>query len=448
MAQRFVSADRDQEWLLPPSMRDWLPEGHLAWFVIELVDELDLCEFAAVYRQDGQGRPPFDPAVMVALLVHSYCVGVRSSRQIERRCMEDVASRVVAGGLQPDHVTIARFRSRHQDALAGLFSQVLGVCAKAGLVQAGTVAIDGTKVLANASLSRSMTVEGLRAEAERILGEAERVDAAEDAALGEHRGDELPDELANPRTRAGRIRKLLDEVEAEQQAVKDSRAERIARYDEAVARGRRPEGRVVSRNHDERELRVLRKKVNVTDPDSRIVRSPRGLIQGYNAQATVGEGQIVIAARIAPGAADQTQLGPMIQAAREELAAAGIQQTVQRVLADSGYWNTPQMTAAQQAGIETIVPPTSQRGEKPARKRKPPRGEHADRINGLLATPEGQRIYKARQYTVEPVFAYVKHLRRIDRFSRRGRAAVEAEWQLITATHNVLKLHRAATVAT
>lgn len=444
MAQRFVTADRDQEWLLPPSMRDWLPAGHLAWFVIELVDELDLREFVAVYRQDGQGRPPFDPAVMVALLVYSYCVGVRSSRQIERRCMEDVASRVVAGGLQPDHVTIARFRSRHQDALAGLFSQVLGVCAKAGLVRAGTVSIDGTKVLANASLSRSMTVEGLRAEAERILSEADQVDAAEDAELGERRGDELPDELVNPRTRAGRIRNLLDEVEAEQQAVKDSRTERIARYDEAVARGRRPEGRVVSRNHDERELRVLRKKVNVTDPDSRIVRSTRGLVQGYNAQATVGDGQIVIAARIAPGAADQTELGPMIQAAGEELAAAGIQQTVRRVLADSGYWNTPQMTAAQQAGIETIVPPTSRRGEKPARKRKPPQGEHADRINALLATPEGQRIYKARQYTVEPVFAYIKHLRRIDRFSRRGRTAVEAEWQLITATHNVLKLHRAA----
>ena len=448
MGQRFVSADRDQEWLLPPSMRDWLPSGHLAWFVIELVDELDLREFTAVYRQDGQGRPPFDPAVMVALLVYSYCVGVRSSRQIERRCMEDVATRVVAGSLQPDHVTIARFRSRHQDALAGLFSQVLGVCAKAGLVRAATVSIDGTKVLANASLSRSMTIEGLRAEAERILGEAAQIDAAENAEHGDRRGDDLAPELTDPRTRARRIRKLLGEVQAEHDAVKQSRRQRIARYDEAVALGRRPQGRVVSGNHDERELRVLRKRVNLTDPDSQIVRGTGGLVQGYNAQATVGEGQIVIAARIAPTAADQTQLGPMIDAARHELTAAGIQQAVSTVLADSGYWNTGQMTAAAQVGITTIVPPTSPRGEKPARKRQPPRGEHADRINALLATPEGQRLYRTRQHVVEPVFAYVKHLRRIDRFSRRGRAAVEAEWQLITATHNVLKLHRAATAAT
>ena len=237
MGQRFVSADRDQEWLLPPSMREWLSSGHLAWFVIELVDELDLGEFTAVYRQDGQGRPPFDPAVMVALLVYSYCIGVRSSRQIERRCMEDVATRVVGGNLQPDHVTIARFRSRHQDALAGLFSQVLAVCARAGLVRPATVSIDGTKVLANAALSRSMTIDGLRAEAERILREAEQVDAAEDAEHGDRRGDELAPELTDPRTRAGRIRKLLGEVQAEHDAVKRSRQERIARYDKAARSG-------------------------------------------------------------------------------------------------------------------------------------------------------------------------------------------------------------------
>lgn len=400
MGQRVVSADRDQEWLLPPSMRDRLPAGHLAWFVIELVDELDLGEFSAACRQDGQGRPPFDPAVMVALLVYNYRVGVRASRQIERRCTEDVATRVVAGSLQPDHVPIARFRCRHQDALAGLFSQMLGVCAKAGLVRAATVSIDGTKVLANASLSRSMTIEGLRAEAERILDDAARVDAAEGVEHGDRHGDELPPERANSQTRAGRIRKLLGEVQAEHDAVKNSRQERIARYDEAVAEGRRPQGRVVSRSYDERQLRVLRKRVNLTDPDSQIVRGTGGPVQGYSAQAMVGEGQIVIAARIAPSAADQTQLGPMIDAARHELEAAGIPQTLSTVLADSGYWNTGQMTAAAQAGIQTIVPPTSPRGEEPARKRKPPRGDHADRITALLATPEGQRLYRTRQHVV------------------------------------------------
>lgn len=357
-------------------MRDWLPEDHLAWFVIALVDELDFHAFTSAYRDDGQGRSAFDPALMVALLIYSYCAGVRSSRQIERRCMEDVASRVVAGNLHPDHVTVARFRVRHQDALAGLFSQVLGVCDRAGLVRSGTVAIDGTKLRANASASQSLTHDGLEKETQRILREAEAADKAEDAELGDRRGNELPPELANPNTRAGRIQDLLGELEAEHAAVRQARADRIAAYEDSVARGRRPMGRPVRHGHDERERRALKRKVNVTDPDSRIVRDKGVLIQGYNAQAVVGEGQIVIAARLAPGAADQTQLGPMIDAARHELAGAGVRQPIQRVLADSGYWNTPQMTAAQGVGIETIVPTTGQRGEKPARKRRPPKGEH------------------------------------------------------------------------
>jgi transposase len=448
MGQRFVSGDRDQVWLLPPSMRDWLPENHLAWFVLGLVDEFDLQAFYAVYRQDGQGRAAFDPAVMVALLVYSYAVGVQSSRRIERRCVEDVATRVVAGNLCPDHVTIARFRARHQDALAGLFSQVLGLCARAGLVDSGTVAIDGTKLRANASVARSMTSDGLRKEAERILKGAAEIDAAEDREFGDRRGDELPPELADPRTRAARIRELLGELQAEQDQVKEARARRADAYEQAVKDGRPPTGRPVSRELSTVERRVLTRKVNVTDPDSRIVRDKGAMLQGYNAQAVVGRGQIVIAARIASGPVDQTELTPMIAAGKEELERAGIDQPIRRVLADTGYWNSAQMTQAHQAKIETIVPTSSSRNGARNHRWAKRKGPHAARIDALLNTPEGKEVYRARQQIVEPVFAHIKHLRGIRSFARRGRAAVHAEWQLIAATHNILKLHRAQIAAT
>jgi transposase len=217
MAQNFLSCDRGQAMLLPASVADWLPEGHLARFVVALVERLDLRAFYAAYRADGCGRAAHDPAMMVALVLYSYAVGVRSSRAIERRCVEDVACRFVAANRAPDHVTINRFRSRFADALSGLFGEVLGVCARAGMVRVGVVAIDSTKLAADASLGANRTYEGLRAEAARILEEAAAIDAAEDELYGEARGDELPEELADPHTRAGRIRELLDELERERE---------------------------------------------------------------------------------------------------------------------------------------------------------------------------------------------------------------------------------------
>src|SRR5688500_14940181 len=213
MAQNFLSCDREQAMLLPVSVADWLPEGHLARFVVEVVERLELDAFFGVYRQDGSGRPAHDPAMMVALVLYNYAVGVRSSRAIERRCVEDVACRFVAANRAPDHVTINRFRSRHEDALSGLFGDVLAMCSRAGMVRVGTVAVDSTKLAADASLEANRSYEGLRAEARRIFEEAAAIDAAEDELYGERRGDELPAELADPSTRAGRIRELLDELE-------------------------------------------------------------------------------------------------------------------------------------------------------------------------------------------------------------------------------------------
>jgi transposase len=433
MARRFVSADRDQEWLLPPSLRDWLPAGHLAWFVIDAVDELDLSAFYGVYREDGQGRPAHDPAVMVALLVFSYAVGVRSSRQIERRCVEDVATRVVAGNLAPDHATVARFRARHERALADLFGQVLGLCAKAGLVRAG--------LAADASLGANRSVEALREQARRVLEEAAEVDAREDELFGARRGDELPGELADPATRPGRIRRLLEELEAERRAAEAAQAAKVEAYEQARRQtGRRPPGRPPSRQLPAPVQRSLPDKVNLTDPDSRVVRHRGALIQGYNAQAIVAEGQIILAARIAEEAIDTRQLEPMVRAAQRELRAAGIKQTVEQVLADGGYWNAGQMTALAAEQIETIIPPG--RAWRDDRQLKPRQGPHAERIDRLLASEDGARLYRRRQQIVEPVFAHIKHLRAITRFSRRGKRAVQAEWQLIAATHNLLKLYR------
>lgn len=443
MAQRFISADREQDFLLPPSVRDWLPAGHLAWFVLDAVDELDLSAFYGAYRADGQGRPAHDPALMVALLMFSYAVGVRSSREIERRCVEDVATRVIAANLAPDHATIARFRARHAQSLADLFGQVLALCARAGLVRAGTIAVDGTKLRAHASLEANRTIEALREEARRIVDEAEAVDAREDELFGERRGDELPAELADPATRAGRIRRLLEELDAERAAAEGAQQAKVDAYERTVReRGKRPVGRPPERELPDKVERALPKKVNITDPDSRVVKDKGALIQGYNAQAAVADGQIIVAATLADDANDCRQLEPVVRAAQHELDAAGIDHHVGEVLGDAGYWNAGQMTALADDGIETIIAPTSAAGY--ARRRKPPQGPHGTRIRALLATPEGARRYRRRQQIVEPVFAHIKHLRAITRFSRRGRAAVQAEWRLIAATHNLLKLYRSA----
>ncbi len=228
MAQNFVVCDREQELLLPPSLREWLPEGHLAWFVIDVVGEMDLAAFYAVYRADGHGRAAHDPAMMVALLLYAYAVGERSSRRIERRCVEDVATRVICANQAPDHTTIARFRQRHEAALAELFGEVLALCAEAGLVSVGLLAIDGTKLHANASQHANRDYEQL---AREILEEADAVDAAEDERFGDVRGDELPPELATRQGRRGWLREAkrrLDDKRAEEaRPIPCSRPERV-----------------------------------------------------------------------------------------------------------------------------------------------------------------------------------------------------------------------------
>jgi transposase len=459
MPQNFIGCDREQELLLPPSLREWLPEGHLAWFVIDAVAEMDLSAFYAAYRADGHGRAAHDPAMMVALLLYCYAIGERSSRRIERRCVEDVATRVITANQAPDHCTIARFRQRHEGALAGLFGDVLALCADAGLVQAGMIAIDGTKVHANASQHANRDYEQI---AREILAEAGAVDQAEDERLGERRGDELPPELSTAQGRRGWLRdakrRLEEKRAAEAKPIPRSRPARLREgkrrleeehevhcraneaYEAYRARGVMKDGRRFGAPPTPYTPPATPQgKVNVTDPDSRNVKTPRGYMQGYNAQAVCNEQQIVVAAEINTDSPDFGHLEPMVTAAERELAGVGIAEAPGVVVADAGYWHHDQMDRLAGRGIQVLIPPD-------AGKRKGARpgwdgGRYAF-MRRVLETELGKQLYGRRQVTIEPVFANTKFNRRIDRFLRRGRAACRAEWRLITATHNLLKLHR------
>lgn len=439
MAENFVTCDREQGWLMPPSVRDWLPEGHLAWFVLDVVERLDLEAIFAVYRASGDGRPAHDPRMMVALLLYSYSVGERSSRRIERRCVEDVAFRVIAANRVPDHTTIARFRARHARVLAGLFVDVLALCKQAGMVKVGTVAVDGTKMGANAGLSANRKYSAIRAEIERILAEADAVDAAEDELYGQARGDELPPELADPVTRRERLERAARELEAEhaaREAEYEARLRRRREHRERTGKeltGRKP------RQPDPQTL--AQSKRNVTDPDSRIMDLRGSPIQGYNAQTVVGEGQVIIAAGVTNSPNDSNQLIPMLQGARSNLDRVGHEQRIKCALADGAYWHHDQIAQATTSKTVVIVPTRDPRRTR-ARKLGPRQGPEADRINRILATEAGRRLYRRRAAMVEPVHAQTKHNRGIRGFSRRGLAAVTAEWQFIATAHNLMKLFR------
>jgi transposase len=459
MAQNFIGCDRDQSFLMPPDIRDWLPEGHLAWFVLDAVAGMNLAEFYDAYRRDGVGRRAYDPAMMVALLLYSYALGTRSARKIERSCEEDVACRVVAMLERPDHATIARFVVRHEMALAGLFGSVLGLCAQAGLANVGVVAIDGTKVHANASRDQTVDYERI---AREILEEAKAVDAAEDELYGDARGDELPPELATAQGRRKWLReaqrRLDEQREREARPIPRSRPERLKeskrRLEEQLwteQRANRSYEEYRARNRDKlgRRLSTPPKPyappatpegaINTTDLDSRLVKGMRGWIQGYNAQAVTNEHQIVIAAEVTVASPDFGHLEPMVNAAKAELNAVGVTDTPEVVLDDAGYWHQEQMERVVAAGSQVLIPPDSSR-----RKNTRPGwdgGLYAF-MRQVLATDRGGELYALRQQLIEPVFANTKFNRRMERFHRRGRSACRTEWRLITATHNLLKLHK------
>jgi transposase len=423
-------------------LREWLPEDHLAWFVLDAVDTLDLSEFYGAYREDGWGRAAFEPAMMVALLLYAYAIGERSSRRIERRCREDIAFRVIAANRLPDHATIARFRARHERALAATFTQVLALCARAGLVSVGVVALDGSLLSGNASPAATRSYASIRDEVERMLEQAAQADAVEDERFGEARGDELPAELVDPRSRRERLRRCkqqLEQAQADEQAAYQANLAWRAAWE--ADHGRKLTGRKPT--PPDRAAQAVR-KINTTDPDTRLMKRAGGKsVQGYNAQVVASPEQVILAAQLTQSHNDADQLEPMITLAAGTLREAGIEEPIGIVLADGGYWNSSAISDVRNGGIDVLVP-TQNRQRGTPRKLAPKQGEEAQRIDKVLSSPDGQALYRRRQQIVEPVFAQTKFLRRIDRFLRRGHAACQAEWQLIATTHNLLKLWRAS----
>src|SRR3954453_8988641 len=433
MAPSFVACDREQPFLLPPDVRDWLPEDHFVWFVIDAVDRIDMAAFYAAYREDGRCRPAYEPAMMLALLLYAYARAIRSSRVIERACGEDVAFRVIAAQQQPDHATIARFVERHQDALAGVFAEVLTLCARSGLAKVGVIAVDGTKVQANASRNENLDYEQL---AREIVEEAQAVDAAEDELYGAARGDELPPEFATAQGRRGWLREAKQRLEAERaarpQPVPRSRPKRVKEakrrleeelwtevratraYEAYRARGRMKDGRRFGRPPDPyRPPAVPEGRVNVTDPDSRVVKGLRGFLQGYNAQVVTNEHQVVLAAEIETVGADFGHLEPMLNAALRELETAGVDETPEVLLADAGYWHGEQMQRIVDRGIQVLIPPDTSRRRTTRRNWD---GGHYQFMRRVLATDRGGELYRKRQPMIEPVFAQMKFNRGLDRF--------------------------------
>lgn len=504
MALSYIPVDRDQQFLLPPDLRDWLPPGHLAWLVLEVVERVDTSPLHARHPNDGVGRRAYDPDMLLALLLYGYCTGVRSSRQIERLCEVDLAFRVICANLVPDHSTIARFRQGHQDEAVRLFTDVLVLCASAGLARVGVVAVDGTKMGAAAARRANRSREQLEAEVRAMFADAEATDAAEDGCHGDARGDELPPELRDPRHRGARLDAALRELErmaaarrAEQEAARAAweageaeaagrgggvpgrppRDREVERAEQGLARAqaraaqRRAdiEARAAAKGHKppgpaprsgpriarakERLRRAKRHaarraaapppedRVNVTDPDSRIMKSPHGWVQGYNAQAAVNDQGVVLGAEVTTEGNDVGQCRPMIALTQRNLAAAGVEAPIGTMLFDAGYLSEENLTAE---GPDRLIATT---GAWKLRRQAPTAGdppEGASPIQAMehrLCTPEGSALYALRQHTVEPVFGTTKEQRGYRRFLRRGLAAVTAEWQLMMTAHNIRKLH-------
>jgi transposase len=449
MAYNLLSCDREQGYLMAPSLRDWLPEGDLAWFILDAVEQIDLAEFYAVYRNDGWGAAAYDPGMMVAVLLYAYCQGLRSSRRIAWALERDVGFRVVAANQQPDFRTLCRFRAEHEERLKRLFVEVLRLCREAGLVKLGVVSLDGTKVAANAALAANRSHEAIEEEVQRMLAEAKAVDAEEDAHFGtDRRGDELPAGLGR---RVERLKRLQEgKARLEREALEAARAaqEKLAeRAAEETATGKKKRGRkpTVVEPTPSQEA-----KANTTDPDSRIMKSRQGYVQGYNVQAVVSEDQIIVAVEVTQEANDVRQLLPMLERTKENLEAAGIAERPGAGLGDAGYWSEANVLACQKPDLPELFLATTKdwKQRKALRERGCPRGRIPkalslrERMERKLLTKRGRKLYRLRSVLSEPVFGQVKEGQGFRRFMRRGLRAASSESFLIGTTHNLLKLWR------
>ena len=426
MAKTYRPYVPEQDLLLPPSLKDWLPEDHLAFFVSDLIDQLDLSAITAVYEDEERGYPPYHPVMLTKVLVYAYCVGVFSSRKMQRRVMEDVAFRVLAAGNEPDFRTLADFRKRHLVALHGFFEQVLRLAREMGAPRVGRVALDGSKIKANASKQKAMSYgrmrekqRQLREEVQQLLAQAEAADAAEDAEYGtDRRGDELPVELQRRESRLKRIREAKRALEAR---AKDE-AEAAGEPDAAA----KPEAKT---------------QYNFTDPESRIMKGPDGFVQAYNVQVAVDELQLIVGQAVTQETNDKKQLMPMITTIAQQSG-----DTPSQLLADAGYCSDVNLAAIANTTIDAYISTRKQKhGERPGPCPRGPLPQTAtivDRMARKLQTKAGAAAYAARKGIVEPVIGQIKHARGFRQFLLRGFEKVQGEWSLVCTTHNILKLYR------
>src|SRR5713101_7431179 len=435
MAKGYRSYLPEQDLLLPPSLRQWLADEHLVYFVSDVVDQLDLSAMHAVYEKEKRGQPPYDPRLMTKLLVYGYCTGVFGSRRIQKRLREDIPFRVLAAGNEPDFRTIADFRKIHIATLENLFEQVLAMALECGAIQLGRVSLDGTKVKANASKHKAMSYgrmkekqQQLKEEVQQLLAQAAAADEEEDRRHGDKRGDELPEELRRRETRLAKI-KLAKKV-VEQRAREKAAAE--------------------SKNSEEAKCAKPADKdqYNFTDPESRIMKGADGFVQGYNAQAAVEPKRgLIVGQTVTEAANDKEQLRPMVEAIQQQSG-----QRPAAILADSGYCsdeNLEYLESAQQPErkIEGFIATGKQKhGEHrlPAKRGTLPKGAtQVDRMKRKLQTKVGKAVYAARKCVVEPVFGQIKQARGFRQFLLRGKEKVKGEWALLCLTHNLLRLHAA-----
>ena len=458
MSKSFRADDLNQSLLFPPSLHDWLPDNHLARFVADVVNALDLEAIYSSYSEkDGRGMSAYAPAMMVRVLLYGYATGVYSSRKIQTKTYDDVAFRFLSADEHPDHSTLAEFRKRHLTALAGLFTQALQLCAKAGLVKLGHVAIDGTKIKANASKHKAMsyarmseTEQRLKQEVEALLKQAEETDAVEDALYGkDKRGDELPEELQRRESRLKKIRQAKAELEKE--AAEKAAQERAAAEARLAARkkkeaqtGKKQRGREPQIPAPQEAHPDAKAQRNFTDPESRIMPdgANRGsFLQGYNAQIAVDSTtQVIVAAEITQQANDSRQLLPMLEQVESNMG-----RKPEVVSADAGYWSETNATHETVAGIDLhIATGRIKHSETIAIESGPPPEQATPKqaMQHKLRTERGRAIYRRRKAVVEPVFGQIKEQRGFRRFSMRGLEKVRAEWKLVCATANLLKLFR------
>lgn len=448
MAHFFREPDRRQRFLLPVDMMDWLPEGDIVHVIIDAVGLMDLSEFEATCKVGRAGQPPFAPAMLLALLIYAYSHGVRSSRAIERLCRRDAGYRFIVGDDVPDHTVIARFRQRHAERMKGVFLQVLDLCREAGLIRLGLVALDGTRIKANAALDANRTAGTIEEQISRVLAEAEAADAREDRQFGpEASGPAMPGELKRRGDRLARLKACQEKLQAQAVAAAIRQQDKIAaREAEEQATGKRKRGRKPKEPDPSVDPDTV---ANPTDPESGILKTRRGWVQGYNAQAVVTTGQIILAADVTTEANDVHQLTGMLDQAQANVEASlGEEAVLGAAVADAGYWSEAN-AVSQTEECELFIATQKDRKQRAALREAPaPRGRMPksmtarERMDRKLRTRRGRALYRQRGAAVEPVFGQMKDRQDAGRFSMRGLERCRGEWQLQAAVHNLRKLHR------